>query len=174
MTFSHRWTYNGRSTIGRSNMAYHWLDLNIGRPTIGWFFNSKQERVRLVGFKYQKADDWLDLNSKQEGLRLVGIKYQKGYDWLDSKFHCSYIESRGVPGKKNAGSTGEKREKLSPFHFRSGSRLPVMQRPVISGDATSGDVTAPPQMRLGLCLHTTHANKTTKKCIQFLNELCAS
>jgi hypothetical protein len=74
-------------------MAYHWLDLNIGRPTIGWFFNSKQERVRLVGFKYQKADDWLDLNSKQEGLRLVGIKYQKGYDWLDSKFPCSYIES---------------------------------------------------------------------------------
>jgi hypothetical protein len=37
----------------------------------------------LVGFKYRKADDWLDLNSKQEGVRLVGFKYQKGYDWLD-------------------------------------------------------------------------------------------
>ena len=68
--------------------ADDWLDLN-----------SKQEGVRLVGFKYQKGYDWLDLNSKQEGVRLVGFKYQKGYDWLDSQFHCSYLESRGVPGK---------------------------------------------------------------------------
>ena len=30
---------------------------------------------------------------------------------LDSQFHCSYLESRGVPGEK-------KRGKLSPFHFR--------------------------------------------------------
>jgi hypothetical protein len=43
----------------------------------------------LVGLK-SKAQDWLVLNSKQEGLRLVGFKYQKGYDWLDSKFYCSY------------------------------------------------------------------------------------
>ena len=60
---------------------------------------SKQEGVRLVGFKYQKGYDWLDLNSKQEGVRLVGIKYQKGYDWLDSQFDCSFLESRGVPKK---------------------------------------------------------------------------
>jgi hypothetical protein len=68
--------------------------------------NSKQEGVRLVGFKYQKGYDWLDLNSKQEGVRLVGFKYQKGYDWLDSQFHCSYLESRGVAGNtgKNAGN----------------------------------------------------------------------
>ena len=59
----------------------------------------------LVGFKYQKGYDWMDLNSKQEGVRLVGFKYQKGYDWLDSQFHCSYLESRGVPGG-NAGNTG--------------------------------------------------------------------
>ena len=52
----------------------------------------------LVGFK-SKAYDWLVLNSKQEGLQLVGFKYQKADDWLDSKFHCSYQESRGVPEK---------------------------------------------------------------------------
>ena len=85
--------------------ADDWLDLN-----------SKQGGVRLVGFKYHKGYDWFDLNSKQEVVRLVGFKYQKGYDWLDSEFYCSYLESRGVQGK-NAGNTGKKRGKLSPFHF---------------------------------------------------------
>ena len=69
----------------------------------------------MFGFK-SKAYDWLVLNSKQEGLRLVGFKYQKVDDWLDSKVDCSYLESRGVP-EKNAGNTGKKREKLSPFYF---------------------------------------------------------
>jgi hypothetical protein len=78
-----------------------------------------KEDLLLVGFKYRKADDWLDLNSKQEGIRLVGFKYQKGYDWLDSQFHCSYLESREVP-EKSREIPGTKREKLSPFHFRSG------------------------------------------------------
>jgi hypothetical protein len=55
-------------------------------------------RVYLVENLYSnKGYDWLDLNSKQEGVRLVGFKYQKGYDWLNSQFHCSYLESRGVP-----------------------------------------------------------------------------
>ena len=76
MIFSKRRAYNGRPTIGRS-----------------------KDGVPLVGFKYQKGYDWLDLNSKQEGVRLVGFKYQKCYDWLDSQFHCSYLESRGVPEK---------------------------------------------------------------------------
>jgi hypothetical protein len=44
-----------------------------GNLTIG----RSKEGLPLVGFKYQKADDWLDLNSKQEGVRLVGFKYQK-------------------------------------------------------------------------------------------------
>ena len=105
MIFSKRRAYNGRLTIGRS-----------------------KEDLPLVGFKYRKGDDWLDLNSKQEGVRLVGFKYQKGYDWLDSQFHCSYLESRGVPGKTqkyrvNAGNY---------LPFISGSRLPVMQLPVTS------------------------------------------
>jgi hypothetical protein len=116
--------------------------------------NSKQEGVRLVGFKYQKSYDWLDLNSKQEELRLVGFNYQKGYDWLDSQFHCSYLESRGVPG--------------SPFHFRfttsgSGDVISgyvisgdVSSGDVISGDATSGDVTAPPQMITELSPYITY------------------
>jgi hypothetical protein len=42
-----------------------------------------KEGLPLVGFKFRKTDDWLDLNSKQEGVRLVGFKYQKGYAWLD-------------------------------------------------------------------------------------------
>ena len=57
-----------------------WLDLN-----------SKQEGIRLVGFKYQKGYDLLDLNSKQEGVRLVGFKYQKGYDWWGSNFRRATI-----------------------------------------------------------------------------------
>ena len=38
----------------------------------------------LVGLK-SKACDWLVLNSKQEGLRLVGFKYQKAGDWFGFK-----------------------------------------------------------------------------------------
>ena len=95
---------------------------------------SKQEGVRLVGFKYQKGYDWLDLNSKQEGVRLVGIKYQKGYDWLDSQFDCSYLESAGNTEEKIREIRVKSAGKLSPFHFRfttSGS-----------GDVISGDVTS--------------------------------
>ena len=78
------------------------------------------------------------------------------YRW-DSQFHCSYVESRGVP-EKPPGNTGNKNTgNYSPFI--SGSRLPVMSYPVThahmitsgdansgdvkSGDATFGDVTAP-------------------------------
>jgi hypothetical protein len=50
----------------------------------------------MVGLK-SKSYDWLVLNSKQEGLRLVGFKYQKADDWLDLKFDCSYLESREAP-----------------------------------------------------------------------------
>jgi hypothetical protein len=52
----------------------------VQRKVDDWSF---KEGLPLVGFKYRKTDDWLDLNSKQEGVRLVGFKYQKGYDWLD-------------------------------------------------------------------------------------------
>jgi hypothetical protein len=180
MIFSKRRAYNGRLTIGR---------LKEGLPLVGFKYrkaddwldlNSKQEGVRLVGFKYQKGYDWLDLNSKQEGVRLVGFKYQKGYDWLDSQFHCSYLESRGVPGKTR--EIPGKRGKLSPFHFRfktSGE--------VISGDATSGDVisgdatsgrtcardhfrhhhTAPPQLLTELSPYTTtvlYNRHCTRRC----------
>ena len=103
----------------------------------------------MVGLK-SKAYDWLVLNSKQEGLPLVGFKYQKADDWLDSKFHCSYLESRGVPEKtreirvKSAG-------KLSLFHFRFTTSGDVTSDHLISGDVISGDVPAPPQMLLELC-----------------------
>ena len=131
--------------------ADDWLDLN-----------SKQEGVRLVGFKYQKSYDWLDLNSKQEELRLVGFKYQKGYDWLDSQFHCSYLESRGVPWE----NAGNYLPFISGFRFTTSGSGDVISGDVISddvssggvisGDATSGDVTAPPQMITELSPYITY------------------
>jgi hypothetical protein len=83
----------------------------------------------LVGFK-SKAYDWLVLNSKQEGVRFVGFKYQKADEWLDSKFHCSYLESRGVPERRTAGNTGKSAGNY--LTSISGSRLSVMQLPVTS------------------------------------------
>jgi hypothetical protein len=69
-----------------------------------------------VGFKYQKGYDWLDLNWKQEGVRLVGFKYQKTENWWDTKFHCSYLESRGVSEReKNAGNTRKSTGNYLPF-----------------------------------------------------------
>ena len=85
---------------------------------------------------------------------MVGFKYRKGYDWLDSKFHCSYLESRGVP-EINAGNTGKSAGNYIPFISGSGDAtsggiisVPVTSLPVTSCDATSGnvitgDVTAP-------------------------------
>ena len=55
----------------------------------------------LVAFK-SNAYDWLVLNSKQEGVPFVGFKYQKADEWLDSKFYCSYLASRGVPERRTA------------------------------------------------------------------------
>ena len=76
---------------------------------------------------------------------------------LDSQFHCSYLESRGVPEKM----WGKKRGKLSPFYFRF-----TTSGDVISGDAISGGAcprdhfrhhhTAPPQMISGWCFYTTN------------------
>jgi hypothetical protein len=86
---------------------------------------------------------------------------------LDSQFHCSYLESRGVPGKtreiwvkktkKSAGTTG--------FRFTTSGSGYVISGDAISGDATSGDVisgdatssvhTAPAQIGLELCPYTT-------------------
>jgi hypothetical protein len=60
------------------------------------------------------------------GNRSIVTRYR-----LDSQFHCSYLESRGVPEKPR----GKKRGKLSPFHFRfttSVTSFPVMQLPVTS------------------------------------------
>ena len=128
--FSNRRAYNGRLTIGRSKEGLPLVGFKYQRGYDWLDLNSKQEGVRLVGFKYQRGYDWLDLNSKQEGVRLVRFKYQKGYDWLNSQFHCPYLDSRGVPGKTRLKQTA------GNYHpFISGSRLPVtsfsvMQLPV--------------------------------------------
>jgi hypothetical protein len=95
MIFSKRRACNGRLTIGRSKEGLPLVGFKYRKADDWLDLNLKQEGVRLEGFKYQKGYDWLDLNSNQEGVRLVGFKYQKGYDWLDSQFHCSYLESRG-------------------------------------------------------------------------------
>ena len=57
------------------------------------------EGLRLVGFEFEARRGRIGGVQISEGLRLVGFKYQKCYDWLDSQFHCSYLESRGVPEK---------------------------------------------------------------------------
>ena len=77
---------------------------------------------------------------------------------LDSQFHCRYIESREVTVRKKRGKYGEKREKYLPFISCSGSRLPVMQLPVTSGDIIFGDATSdddPQQIQPGWCIYTT-------------------
>jgi hypothetical protein len=99
-----------------------------------WSF---KEGLPLVGFKYRKADDLLDLNSKQERIRLVGFKYQKGYDWLDSQFHCSYLESRGVPDKN------------------AGNYLPFISGCACAHDHFQHPLIAPPQIISELCPYTT-------------------
>ena len=46
------------------------------RKVDDWSF---KEGLPLVGFKYRKADDWLDLNSKQEGVaRIGGVQISEG------------------------------------------------------------------------------------------------
>ena len=88
-----------------------------------------------------------------EGNRSIVNRYR-----LDSQFHCSYLESRGVPEKTREIPSKKTRGKLSPFHFRFTTSGDVISGDatssdvisgdatsgdVISGDATSGDVTAP-------------------------------
>ena len=124
--------------------TYHWV--NLSRLT--------------AQFRREK---WFNIGSN----RSIVIRYR-----FDSQFHCSYLESRGVPGKTREIPV-QKRGKLSPFHFRfaissSGDVISsdVISGDVISGDATSGDVissdatsgdvTAPPQMINGWCLYTTN------------------
>ena len=114
MIFSKRRAYNGRLTIGRSKEGLPLVGFKYRKADDWLDLNLKQEGVRLEGFKYQKGYDWLDLNSNQEGVRLVGFKYQKGYDWLDSEFHCLYLEYRGVQ-KKKPGNTGENAGNYLPF-----------------------------------------------------------
>ena len=152
MIFSKRRACNGRLTIGRSKEGLPLVGFKYRKADDWLDLNSKQEGVRLVGFKYQKGYDWLNLNSKQEGVRLVGFKYQKGYDWLDSQFHCSYLESRGVPGKTREKTRGSNAGNYLPFI--SGSRLPVMQLPVTSFPVMQLPVTSRSPsilLKCGLC-----------------------
>ena len=70
---------------------------------------------------------------------------------LDSQFHCSYLESRGIPGGNRGKYRGETREIrlknagnylpfISGFQFTTSGSGDVISGDVISGDATSGDV----------------------------------
>ena len=139
--------------------AYDWWDSNIRRATIDWIWiRSKKGRIGGVQIS--------------EGLRLVGFKYQKCYDWLNSQFHCSHLESRGVPGKTREIPGKKTREIISlsfPVHdfrwcnfrwrhirwFNFRSRLRTRSLPVTSYPVTSLLPIAPPQMRFELSLYTT-------------------
>jgi hypothetical protein len=78
---------------------------------------------------------------------------------LDSQFHCSYLESRGVPGKtreirvkkkkKSAGITGKKKREIIFLSFPVvGSRLPVPSFPVMPFPVMQLPVTSYPVMQL--------------------------
>jgi hypothetical protein len=66
------------------------------------------------------------------GNRVIVTRYR-----LDSQFHCSYLESRGVPGKTRGENAG------NYLPFISGSRLPVMQLPVMQLPVTSRSPSIP-------------------------------
>ena len=55
-------------------------------PDNGWI---QIESKRLVGFEFEARRATIGGIQISEGRRLVGFK-----------FHCSYLESRGVPEKK--------------------------------------------------------------------------
>jgi hypothetical protein len=111
------------------------IQISEGRRLVGFAFEARMDTIsgiqipeglRLVVFQFEARKDTISGIQIPEGLRLVefefearrgtigGIQISEG---LDSQFHCSYLESRGVP-VKNAGNMGKKRGKLSPFHFR--------------------------------------------------------
>jgi hypothetical protein len=116
------------------------------RLTIGGIQISKG--LRLVIFEFEARRGTIGGIQISEGVRLVGFRYQKGYDCLNSQFHCSYLESRGVPGKT--------REMISlSFPVTS---FPVMQLPVTSCPVMQLPVMqlpAPPQIISGWCFYTT-------------------
>ena len=77
---------------------------------------------------------------------------------LDSQFHCSYLESRGVP-EKNAGNTGKK---------SAGNYLPFISGVVISCNATSGYVTSGDVISGHAYAHFQHIHKCCLSCAHIL------
>jgi hypothetical protein len=70
------------------------------------------------------------------GSRSIVTRYR-----LDSQFHCSYLESRGVPGETRGKTAGENAGNYLPFI--SGSRLPVTSYPVMQLPVTSRSPSIP-------------------------------
>jgi hypothetical protein len=114
-----------------------------GRRLVGFEFEARRgtisgiqisEGLRLVGFEFEARRGTIGGIQISEGLRLVGFTNQ---------LFVRRIYSSSV---KNAGNTGKKREKLSPFHFRFRCchfrSLPVMSFLVTSGDVIFGDATS--------------------------------
>ena len=91
MIFSKRRAYNGRPTIGRSKDGVRLVGFKYQKGYDWLDLNSKQEGVRLAGIKFHKGLVWLALNSESVGGALVGFKYQKGYDWWDSNIRSATI-----------------------------------------------------------------------------------
>ena len=99
------WSFKRRLTIGG-------IRISKGRRLVGFEFEARRstigviqisEGLRLIGFEFEARRGTIGGIQISEGLRLVG-------------FHCSYLESRRVPGKTR--EIPGKRGKLSPFHFR--------------------------------------------------------
>ena len=99
---------------------------------------------------------------------------------LDSQFHCSYLDSRGVPEKTRKKTAG------NYLPFISGDVISgdvtsgvATSGDVISGDATSGDVISgdvtipidPPQIIDGWCFYTTNHGNINTNYLLFVNIL---
>jgi hypothetical protein len=77
---------------------------------------NKQKNIENAQFRREK---WFNIG----GNRAIVTRYR-----LDPQFHCSYLDSRGVPGKTRGNNAG--------------NYLPFISGDVISGDTTSGDSTS--------------------------------
>jgi hypothetical protein len=82
----------------KTNQLYA-FDLNPtnGKPSL----NDQSSTFRCTFVYLKKVISRLDFKQygRHSARRLVVFRYQKADDWLDYKFHCSYLKSRGGPEK---------------------------------------------------------------------------
>ena len=101
---------------------------------------------------------WLQNLRGKTWFNIGGNRYIVNRYRLDLQFHCSYLESRGVPEKNAWNFNIGGRLSLLNFRFLWHHFGDVISGSVISGDVISGDEPPhdPPQMINGWCIYTTN------------------